>query len=90
MIRNKNGKDCKIHVMTMVDPVTGWFELSQLKGKPDAFVCMKRFNSAELAHYPCPREIEFNNGGEFKAEFPDLCNNIGSVKCSLYCISQHL
>ena len=77
IIRNKNGKTYKIHVMTMVDPVTGWFELSQLKGKPDAFVCIKCFDSALLARYPRPREIGFNNGGEFMAEFSELCDNMG-------------
>ena len=63
--------------MTMVDPVTGWFELSQLKGKPDAFVCMQCFDSAWLACYPGPREVRFDNGEEFMAEFSDLCNNMG-------------
>ena len=63
--------------MMMVDPVTGWFELSQLKGKPDVFVCMKRFDSTWLACYPRPREIGFDNGGEFMAEFSELCDNMG-------------
>ena len=47
-ICNKNGKKYHIHVMTMVDPVMGWFELSQLKGKPNALVCMKRFDYNEF------------------------------------------
>ena len=37
-IRNKNGKNYHTHVMTMVDPVARWFELSQLKCKANAFV----------------------------------------------------
>ena len=41
IICNKNSKDYKIHVMTIVDPVTGWFELAQLKDKSNVFVCMK-------------------------------------------------
>ena len=53
----------------MVDQVTGWFELSQLKGKPNGFMCIKCFDSAWLARYPCPREIWFDNGGEFMADF---------------------
>ena len=67
----------KIHVMIMVDPVRSWFELAQLKGKPNIFVCMKRFDSVWLERYPCPRETGFNNGGEFIAEFSELCNNMG-------------
>ena len=56
-IYNKNIKNYQLYVITMVDPVMGWFGLSQLKGKSNAFVCMKRFDSAWLACYPCPREI---------------------------------
>ena len=55
--------------MTIVDSVTGWFELFQLKGKPDAFVCMKHFDFTWLACCPRPREIEFDNGVKFSAEF---------------------
>ena len=61
----------------MVDPVTGWFKLAQLRDKPNAFVAMKRFDSQWLARYPRPREIGFDNGGEFMAEFRDLCDNMG-------------
>ena len=76
-ICNKNGKTYKIHMMAMVDLVTDWFELAQLRDRPNAFVVMKCFDSLWLARYPQLREIEFNNGGEFMAEFKDLCNNLG-------------
>ena len=87
-IRNKNGKDYKIHVMTMVDPVTRWFELSQLKDKPDTFVWMKRFDSAWLARYPRPREIGFDNGGEFMAEFSELCDSMGLKHPGIHSLTQ--
>ena len=51
--------------------------MSQLKGKTDACVCIKRFDSAWLACYLHLREIGFDNGGEFMAEFLELCDNIG-------------
>ena len=63
--------------MTMVNLVTGWFELSQLKCKPNAFMCMKCFDSAWFARYPRLRKIGFDNGGEFMAEFSELCDNMG-------------
>ena len=66
--------------MTMVGPVTGWFELSQVKNKPNTFVYMKQFDSAWLAQYPCPRKIGFDNVQEFVAEFSELCNNMGRLK----------
>ena len=63
--------------MTMVNPVTGWFEQAQLTEKPNAFVWMKRFDPIWLTRYPHPREVGFNNGGKFMAEFSDLCDNMG-------------
>ena len=79
-IINKNSKTYKICVMTMIDPVTCWFELAQLLDKPDAFVGQKHFDSMWLACYPPPREIGFDNGGEFMAEFPSLCDKMGIKK----------
>ena len=40
---------------------------------------MKRFNSAQLAHYLCLREIWSDKGG-FMAEFMELCDNMGFKK----------
>jgi hypothetical protein len=66
--------------MTMVDPVTGWFELAPLYGAPTAFRAQQLLNNTWLARYPRPREIGFDNGGEFMAEFKDLCENMGLKK----------
>ena len=55
--------------MTMVDPVTGWFEQAKLYGRPTASRCQCIFDTTWLARYRRPREIGFDNGGEFKAEF---------------------
>ena len=63
--------------MTMVNPVTGWFEQAQLYGTPTASRYMQIFDNAWLARYPCPREIGFDNGGEFRAEFRELTINMG-------------
>ena len=76
-VQNKSGEVCKIHIMTMVYPVTCWFELAQLKGKPNAFRCSEHFNYVWLAYYLCLRENIFNNEGEFMATFPELCHNMG-------------
>ena len=35
MIQN-NGQTHKIHVMIMIDPVTGWFEVARLRNGPTA------------------------------------------------------
>ena len=82
-VHNKNGKDYKIHVLTMIDPVTGWFEIAALKDSPNAYEVQRLFDSYWLARYPRPREIGFDNGSEFKAEFKELCQNMGLQKCGL-------
>ena len=76
-VQNKNGWNYQINVMTMVDPVTGWFEQAQLYGKPTSYRCQQIFDNTWLARYPRPREFGTYNGGEFKAEFKQLCANIG-------------
>ena len=58
-----------IHVMTMVDPVTGWFEQAQLYGTMTAHLCKTIFDNTWLVGYLPTREIGFDNVGEFNAEF---------------------
>ena len=67
----------ELHVMTMVDPVNGWFEEQQLYGCLNAYVCQWILDSVWLLCYPRPKETGFNNGSEFKAEFSDLYANMG-------------
>ena len=76
-ISNKNGYDYQLHVLTMVDPVTGWFECCQLYGTPTAYRVQQILDTVWLARYPRPREIGFDNGSEFKKEFLQLCGNMG-------------
>ena len=61
-VKNKNGWKYKIHIITMVDPVIGWFEQAQMYGKPIASRCMRILDTTWLACYPQPREIGFDNG----------------------------
>ena len=76
-INNKNNFTYQIYVMSMVDPVTGWPELAQLYGPPTAYKCQQVLDSVWLLRYPRPEEIGMDNGGEFKAEFSELCKNMG-------------
>ena len=61
----------------MIDLVTGWFEIAALEDSPNAYEVQRLFDSYWLARYPRPREIGFDNGSEFKAEFKELCKNMG-------------
>ena len=64
-----NGFTYELHVTTMVDPVTGWFEHQQI------------LDSIWSSCYFCSKEIIYNNGSEFKMEFKDLCSNMGLKRC---------
>ena len=64
----------------MVNPVTGWSEQAQLYEKPTAFWCQQILDTVWLACYPRPREIAFDNEGEFKKVFSELCANMGLKK----------
>ena len=77
-IENKpSGKSYQLHVMTMIDPVSGWFEIAILKDGPTAAEVQRLLDSQWLARYPRPAEIGFDGGSEFKAEFLELCENMG-------------
>ena len=76
-VKNVNGYTYEIHVMTMVDPVTGWFECCQLYGPPTAYRCQQILDTVWLSRYPRPREIGSDNGSEFKGVFSQLCKNMG-------------
>jgi len=77
---NKNGTRFELHLMAMVDPVTGWFEMGHLYGTPTAQRCQEILDNTWLARYPRPKGIGFGNGGEFKGEFSALCGRMGMKK----------
>lgn len=62
--------------MTMVDPVTGWPEFTQLQGDLTAYRCQESLNNVWLLYYLRPKEIRCNNGSKFKKEFSCLYANM--------------
>lgn len=69
-----------VHVMTMIDLATGWFEVAALKNGATTLEAQRLLDSVWLSQYPRPREIGFDGGGKFKAEFAKLCYNMGMKK----------
>jgi len=64
--------------LTMIDPVTGWFEVAALgEEAPDSDIVQQTFDSVWLACYPRPQEIGIDNGKPFMRLFKDLCKNMG-------------
>jgi transposase InsO family protein len=58
--------------LTMIDPATGWFEIVETTNK-SAISIQDLFHNTWLANYPRPQFIFFDNGGEFKREFKQMC-----------------
>ena len=62
--------------MTMIDPVTNWFEIAKINTK-SSVEAQRIFDSMWLARYPRPKECGYDNGSEFKHLFKELCQNMG-------------
>jgi len=75
-IKNKNGKEYILLAITMIDPATRWFEVVMVKDK-SAKSAMEAFDNSWLCRYPRPLYIGYDNGGEFKNIFKELCLNYG-------------
>jgi len=69
-------KSYELRAMTMIDPATSWFEIARIHTKSSE-EAQRIFDSTWLARYPRPKEIGFDNGGEFKQLFRELCDNMG-------------
>ena len=70
-IKRKGKKDLTLWRQTMIDPVTGWFEMAQIENKTAA-------NVADIAEktwfsrYPIPQKLILDRGTEFMAEFAQM------------------
>jgi hypothetical protein len=60
--------------LTMIDPAinTGWFEIVESTNK-SATSIQNLFHKTWLARYPQPQFIDFENWGEFKRDFKQMC-----------------
>ena len=79
--------DLQLTCMTILDPVTGWFEIVevpnyiitdlQTKSKSESVnktysQISRLFDQTWLARYPRPNKVVFDNGSEFKKDFIPL------------------
>jgi hypothetical protein len=62
--------------LKMIGPDTCWFEIVKATNKSAIFI-QDLFHNTWLARYPGPQFIAFDNGGEFKREFKQMCDNYG-------------
>jgi transposase InsO family protein len=75
-VRTMTNQKQTLMALTMIDPATGWFEVKAITQKTAESI-MDHFNNEWLTRYPRPQEIVFDNGGEFKNLFKQMCNNYG-------------
>ena len=69
-----------LHCLTMIDPVTGWFEIAEIPAKR-ADVIFNVLEQTWLVRYPRPAEIIMDRGKEFAAEVRDeLQNEYGVIR----------
>jgi hypothetical protein len=72
--------------ITMIDQAKSWFKIveptykvglklsmPQISQQHPSRICLKSW----LPHYPRPQFIVFENRGEFKIEFKQICDNYG-------------
>jgi hypothetical protein len=62
----------------MIDPATGWFEIVEANNK-SATSIQYLFHNTWMARYLQRQVIVFDNGGEFKREYKQMCNNYGII-----------
>jgi transposase InsO family protein len=78
-IKRKGKKELILWCLTMIDPVTGWFEMAQIANKTAAEVadlCEKTW----FTRYPLPQRITLDRGTEFMAEFAKMVKNDYGLK----------
>jgi Integrase zinc binding domain len=66
--------DLTLHCLTMIDPVTGWFEIAKIPAKR-ADVIMNVLEFVWLSRYPRPTTVVMDNGREFYAEVEQSLKN---------------
>ena len=82
-------KTLQLTCMTMLDPVSGWFEITEVPkfivddikntdreiiDKSSARIS-RLFDQTWLSRYPRPKQVIFDNGSEFKKDFVPLLKN---------------
>ena len=61
-------KTITLHCVTMIDPATGWFEMTPVEEK-EALTVADAVERTWLCRYPWPQEIIYDRGTEFLGEF---------------------
>jgi hypothetical protein len=61
-VKTKSKHTFVLNALTLIDPATGWFKISEIKERTAEHVA-KVFDNMWLSRYPRPQYIGFDNGG---------------------------
>jgi hypothetical protein len=75
-VKTKSKCTFVLNALTMIDPATGWFEISEIKESTVEHVTMV-FDNVWLCRYPWLQYIGFDNGRENKGLFKKMIVNYG-------------
>jgi len=67
-LKKHKTKEVALHAVTMIDPVTGWFEMKQISNK-EAHTVAEAVEQTWLARYPWLTQVILDRGREFMGEF---------------------
>ena len=67
----KKKKDLTLWCVTMIDPVTSWFEIAEIKTKR-ADIIANAVETTWLTRYPYPAQVVLDRGKELMAEFSEM------------------
>ena len=63
-VKDNDGETSMLHAMTMADPATGWFEISEITNEK-AETAARVLDRTWLCRYPCPDETIYDKASTF-------------------------
>ena len=78
----KKKNEATLHCLTMIDPVTGWFEIKEIPAK-SADEVANVLEMAWFSRYPWPAEVIMDRGREFRAEVEKLLKDEYGIRRKL-------
>ena len=76
-VKGNDGETYILHAMTMADPATGWFEITEITDEK-AETAARELDRTWLCRYPRPEETIYDNASSFLGEkFQELLESYG-------------
>ena len=78
-LKKKKNVDLILHAVTMIDPATGWFEISEIPNK-ESHTVAEAVEQTWLSRYPWPTQIILDRGTEFMRDFTRMIREDYGIK----------